>query len=980
MGRLLCLPIGFSVADWAEEKTHRGFRRLGLFVSHWPWTTIIISVIVAIVLSTGVVNFKEVNNVRDHFSADNSPSRHEFLVAREFFKELGGLFHVVVAIEAADGGNLLRPRYIDKALEVEDFLQYKLKVEHEGVQYAYSDFCGAQCETSDAVNIFLTVFRDVQHRGKGNIKLTFPTIDVFGHRIYLANNIFQVQLNNRSHLVEGAKVITINFHAIFPNATMETVMKKWEHSVYNFAMNSRGDPLLKLHVTSEGLVSEEVRRTGIEVLPLMPISLSVIILFTVITSLKRDQIRSKPWEALVGVFCPILSVGASFGTLFWLGFEFLPILVVVPFLILAIGVDDVFIFLHCWAHTEPSKDLRERVADMLGSAGPSVTITSLTNWLSFTIGIATPTPAIRTFCLFISVAVLYAYLYQLFFYTAVMVIGAQREADERNAYLPCIKARAEKHTISKGKANENVGKLRTNLWRLGSDLVDRYVDFVMSWTARILLAISLIIYWAFSAYGVAQIKVGLTSEKLFLDDSPLLELVRLQNNVIFKEGGQMAVFVNSPGDLRKPSAIPKIMRILERFEQSNGSVGPSSTQMWLNTYLPFIGLQNRGSIDFRYKYLYDFFSIPEYHRWSHFVSLGPKEDCLNERPSCINKFFFSTGFQNAVAWSDRLVLLQRWRKLAADYSQLNLTVYEDFSMYADQLLSIPSVTIQTVAFALLCMTFVLVMFTPSISTILPGTACVLSINLGVFGLLFYWSIDLDPISMTTTLMAIGLSVDFVAHISFHYYKGEIEDSRERLRHALSSIAWPMLQAALSTVLSLMILVLIHAYMVQVFVKVVLLVVVLGLVHGLIVLPVVYAAIPFQKSSAIANGTSAEGSSTQSSTDSSHSTKTKAGDVKGAAGGTKGRTARKVSFKDALRIGPTQQKVQPIKIAVGFSPELQRKAKTKDENESDKEEKEKEWCRDSRRTKNSSNCQQQRWRTKMTENDGTKGAKRGESGG
>ncbi|CAK5081923.1 unnamed protein product [Meloidogyne enterolobii] len=96
-------------------------------------------------------------------------------------------------------------------------------------------------------------------------------------------------------------------------------------------------------------------------------------------------------------------------------------------------------------------------------------------------------------------------------------------------------------------------------------------------------------------------------------------------------------------------------------------------------------------------------------------------------------------------------------------------------------------------------------------------------------------------------MAIGLSVDFVAHISFHYYKGEIEDCRERLVHALRSIAWPMLQAALSTVLSLLVLVLVHAYMVQVFVKVIVLVISLGLFHGLVVLPIVYAAIPFKKS-------------------------------------------------------------------------------------------------------------------------------------
>lgn len=66
-----------------------------------------------------------------------------------------------------------------------------------------------------------------------------------------------------------------------------------------------------------------------------------------------------------------------------------------------------------------------------------------------------------------------------------------------------------------------------------------------------------------------------------------------------------------------------------------------------------------------------------------------------------------------------------------------------------QLLTIPPVTQQTVFYALVCMTVVLVLFTPNLSTIIPGIGCVLSINLGVFGLLFYCDIDLDPISMAT---------------------------------------------------------------------------------------------------------------------------------------------------------------------------------------------------------------------------------------
>lgn len=66
--------------------------------------------VLAFFLAIGAKNFREVNNVRDHFSADNSPSRYEFAIALEFFKQLGSPFHVVVAMQAKDDGSLLRPK------------------------------------------------------------------------------------------------------------------------------------------------------------------------------------------------------------------------------------------------------------------------------------------------------------------------------------------------------------------------------------------------------------------------------------------------------------------------------------------------------------------------------------------------------------------------------------------------------------------------------------------------------------------------------------------------------------------------------------------------------------------------------------------------------------------------------------------------------------------------------------------------------
>ncbi|VDL69962.1 unnamed protein product [Nippostrongylus brasiliensis] len=645
------------------------------------------SVVWALIMAGGVTRFKEVNNVRDHFSASDSPSRYEFAVAREFFQELGSPFHVVVALKASDEGNILRPKYIDKALEIEDFLQYKLKVEHEGRKYAYSDFCGTQ-----------------------------------------------------SQIVEGSRLIAINFHAIYNNESSVEIMRKWEKAVFEYSQSTLNDPLIHVFCTSEGLVSEEVRRTGILAMPLMGVTFLILLAFTMTTTLRRDPVKSNPLESFLGVICPILSLVASFGHLFWMGFEFLPIVTVVPL------------------------SVRERIAETLADAGPSISITSLTNLLSFGIGVFTSTPAIYTFCVFISVAVIYDYIYQIFFFSAVLTLGGHREARRGNAYLCCL-------TILEA-------------------VLDAWVDFSLSIWSKFIVGGLMLVYWAVMIHGVLQIKVGLSSEKLFLDDSPLLELVRIQTNIIFKEGGQVAVFVNNPSDMHHRETVPEIMRILRRFETTNNSVGAASTHMWLLPYLPYVGEKEHGSIDFKYRYLPEFFKLQEYRRWSHFVNLGDHADCLAERPSCLQKFVFSTGFHNAVTWTERLNLLEQWRNIAKEYQHLNLTVYEDFSMYSDQLLSIVPVTQQTVFFALI-----------------------------LFGCLVYLDIDLDPISMTTLLMAIGFSVDFVAHITWHYYKGDFPNKRERIRHALASIAWPMFQSGTSTMISIVVLTAVHAYMVKVFVKV-----------------------------------------------------------------------------------------------------------------------------------------------------------------
>lgn len=77
-----------------------------------------------------------------------------------------------------------------------------------------------------------------------------------------------------------------------------------------------------------------------------------------------------------------------------LGVPYGPVHTSLPFLLLALGVDDNFLIMASWKeiHTHKlnrNKPLEERIALMLGHAGSAISITSLTDVVAFIIGAST---------------------------------------------------------------------------------------------------------------------------------------------------------------------------------------------------------------------------------------------------------------------------------------------------------------------------------------------------------------------------------------------------------------------------------------------------------------------------------------------------------------------------------------------------------------------------------------------------------------
>lgn len=65
-----------------------------------------------------------------------------------------------------------------------------------------------------------------------------------------------------------------------------------------------------------------------------------------------------------------------------------------------IGIDDTFVMLAAWRRASPKLPVPERMAIMLSEAAVSITITSVTDMLSFFIGIFSPFPSVQIFCMY----------------------------------------------------------------------------------------------------------------------------------------------------------------------------------------------------------------------------------------------------------------------------------------------------------------------------------------------------------------------------------------------------------------------------------------------------------------------------------------------------------------------------------------------------------------------------------------------------
>jgi len=183
---------------------------------------------------------------------------------------------------------------------------------------------------------------------------------------------------------------------------------------------------------------------------------------------------------------------------------------VVPFLILAIGVDNMFLISRAERLVpEHVVDPKYRVAFALKEVGPSIFVAAFCEALAFAIGMQTDIPALQSFCMVAGLAVVFDFIYQICIFLPALTLDKKRVMDNRYDVFCCMK-----------KAG-NVEKPREDIVRKYFN--QYFVPFVFKKGTKILTLVITVLLIVIGCMSCPKILRGLNQNVSFVSDSPLYD-------------------------------------------------------------------------------------------------------------------------------------------------------------------------------------------------------------------------------------------------------------------------------------------------------------------------------------------------------------------------------------------------------------------------------------------------------------------------
>uniref|UniRef100_A0A8C8WXT2 NPC1 like intracellular cholesterol transporter 1 n=1 Tax=Panthera leo TaxID=9689 RepID=A0A8C8WXT2_PANLE len=902
-GKMRDPTVGTSLSDKLSLSTHsllsRCFQGWGTWVASWPLSVLLVSIAVVVAFSGGLAFMELTTDPVELWSAPSSQARRE----KEFHDQHFGPFlrtnQVILTAPTRPGSSynslllgpknfsgVLAPDVLLEVLELQETLRHlQVWSPEEQRNVSLQDVCFAplnphNTSLSDCcVNSLLQYFQNNRTRLllTANQTLTGQSsqVDWRDHFLYCAN----APLTFKDGTALALSCMADYGGPVFPFLAVGGYRGKdyseAEALIMTFSLNNyaSGDPRLaqaklwegafleemrafqqrtagRFQVTfmAERSLEDEINRTTAQDLPVFGVSYIVIFLYISLalgsySSWRRVAVDAKATLGLGGVAVVLGAVTAAMGFFSYLGVpSSLVILQVVPFLVLAVGADNIFILVLEYQRLprRPGERREDHIGRALGRVAPSMLLCSLSEAICFFLGALTPMPAVRTFALTSGLAVILDFLLQVSAFVALLSLDSRRQEASRMDVCCCAGAREL----------PPLGQSEGLLLRFFRKV---YVPLLLHRVTRVVVVGAPVYFVTTGGYNFSS-EAGMNAicSSAGCDSFSLTQKIQFATE--FPDESYLAIPASSWVDDFIDWLTPSSCCRLYAFGANKDKFCPSTVNSLacLKSCVNFTLGPVRPSVDQFHKYLPWFLEDPPNIKcpkgglaaYSTSVDLGPGNQVLASRFMAYHKpLRNSQDYTEALRAARALAanITAHLRQVPGTDPAFEVFPYTITNVFYEQYLTVVPEGLFMLAMCLLP-TFAVccLLLGMDLRSGLLNLFSIVMILVDTVGFMALWGISYNAVSLINLVTAVGISVEFVSHITRAFAISTRLTRLERAKEATIFMGSAVFAGvAMTNLPGILVLGLAKAQLIQIFFfRLNLLITLLGLLHGLVFLPVV----------------------------------------------------------------------------------------------------------------------------------------------